>query len=780
MSKFVPLLLPASLSALLFTGTVAAQGELEEIVVTAEFRETNVQDTPISITAISGEMLEARSQLSIVDVANQSPNVTLRAAGQGAQGLVAFIRGIGQNDFVAALEPGVGIYVDDVYYSTLSGSVLDLLDVSRVEVLRGPQGTLAGKNSIGGAVKLYSKKPGEDAGGYAQVAYGSYNRVDLRASGDLTLIDDTLFARLSGASKSRDGYVDILDYGCTHPGSGVPILRTSNGCKVGEQGDISYTAARAALRWLPSDNLEINLSADFVNDTSGTPAGVLVYGHRAAPGGPSIDDGDPLTPPVEFTNHRFVPYGPNRPAGDPINNGFVNYSTMDNPATGQHIESANTQDIKGYTATIDWDISDMMSLTSITAYRSVDALTNQDRDMSPIGLSLVSNRTEHSQLSEEIRLNGSSSDFLDWTLGLFYFDQDNFYEAALNLNYADLNFIHGPDPTPSTTKAVFAHGVFHITDNFDASIGLRYSDEEKSYTHHRHNIDGTVAGTGGQNTRIAGLDGTTADFADSRTDWRVALNYNFTDDMMGYLSVSTGYKGGGINPRPFFSVQVQEFGPEEVLAYELGTKMTLLDNTMRLNGAIFYNDYKDIQLGLSQCATAIPPTFFGAPCALPANAGSAEVKGAEVELELFPTENLMVDASISYIDFEFTEISPFVTTITLDTVPPFTPKTSASLGLQYNFGGNITARLDATYQDDVYTSDTNAATNLIEAETVANARVWWNSPEDTWQVALEVSNLFDEYYYLMINDQAGSATLGQTTAMPALPRQYSLSIKRNF
>src|SRR3954466_1054432 len=181
----------------------AAPGDqLEEITVTAQFRSQNLQDTPLAITAVTGDMLEARSQTSIYEVAQQAPNVFLAPQAQAnGSGLIAYIRGVGQTDFNFALEPGVGLYVDDVYYSTLTGSLLDLLDLDRVEVLRGPQGTLAGRNSIGGAIKLFSRKA-EGKGGNASLTYGSYNRVDARASGDFTLVDDKLFARVAGVSRN--------------------------------------------------------------------------------------------------------------------------------------------------------------------------------------------------------------------------------------------------------------------------------------------------------------------------------------------------------------------------------------------------------------------------------------------------------------------------------------------------------------------------------------------------------------------------------------------------
>ena len=202
----------------LFNGAALAQDQaasspaadtqegLSDIVVTAQFRESNVQDTPLAITAVNAELLEARGQSSLYEVAAQAPSVVLKPAGDSlGPSMIAYIRGIGQQDFNFAVEPGVGVYVDDVYYSTLTGSLLELMDLERVEVLRGPQGTLAGRNSIGGAIKLYSRAPDGKNGGSAQVTIGSYNRIDARAVGDFTIIPDRLAARVAGALRQRDG-----------------------------------------------------------------------------------------------------------------------------------------------------------------------------------------------------------------------------------------------------------------------------------------------------------------------------------------------------------------------------------------------------------------------------------------------------------------------------------------------------------------------------------------------------------------------------------------------
>jgi iron complex outermembrane recepter protein len=769
---------------------------LQEVVVTAQFRAQNLQETPIAITAVTSEMLEARSQTSVFEVAAQAPNVTLKPAGQAfGPSMVAFIRGVGQTDFIFALEPGVGMYIDDVYHSTLTGSLLDLMDLQRVEVLRGPQGTLAGRNSIGGAIKLYSKVPDGQGGGDVSVTVGSFDRLDVRASGEFTVVPDKMFVRLAGASRQRDGYVDVLDYGCTHPGSGVPIIRTSEGCKVDENGDQSYTSGRVSLRWLASDDVEVNFVGDVVDDSSGTAAGTLLYGHNAMANF-NIDDGNPATPAVAFQNHVFVPYGAFRNANDPINDPYVNYSTMvDNTATTLTIPwkpvilpSKNTLQMWGLSGKLDWKLGDSLALTSISAYRTYDSVFNQDSDLSPIALTLVGNRVEHEQFTQELRLNGSIGTRADWTVGGFYLDQDSFYEGRIDLNYAGLDFIHGPDPTPAKTWAVFAHNEWHLSDAANITLGARYSDETKDYTHFRHNPDGTVPGFAppAPNFQVGPVNGLPDHFEDTRVDWRVGFDYNFSDNLMSYVQTSTGYKGGGVNPRPFFPQQRASFAPETLTAYELGFKSTLLDRRMRLNGAIFFNDYEDIQLTLNACETPFGP-LPAAPCAKPANVGSADVKGAELEIEVYPTEGLAIDASASFLDFKYTEIRSGAlagssTIAPLDMITPYTPEWKASAGISYQFPatslGTFGLRVDANYQSDVYTNATNDFSNLIDSYTLTNARLSWKGLDDQWEAAFEVTNLSDELYYLTIFDQRTS--VGQVTGQPGYPRMYGVTLRRRF
>jgi iron complex outermembrane receptor protein len=778
-------------------------GKLEEVTVTATFREERLQDTPIAITAVTADMLESRSQTSVYAVAAQAPNVTLAPQGQAnGSGLIAFIRGVGQTDFNYALEPGVGMYIDDVYYPTLTGSLVDLLDLERVEVLRGPQGTLAGRNSIGGAIKLFSKKPTGE-GGSASLTYGSFNRVDARAVADFAVVPDKFFARLAGVSKNRDGFVNRRDYGCSHPGSGVPQATLGMGCDLGTLGGQAYTAGRLSLRWVASESVELNLIGDITNDKSEAGADVL----RAANSPATTLNGVPY-------DCRFVPYGPGSCDPNRPNDRYLSYANFldPGPATSQQpykpfaVPPIQHLTQSGVSLAVDWAINDRFQVKSITAWREYNSSWAQDVDGSPIASQQLLQTLEHSQKSQELRLNGTIlNDRLDFTTGLFYFDQDGTLEARVDLPYAGLDFRHGPDTTPSTSKAAFLNTTYHVTEVLNLSAGIRYSKDEKTYTYFRRNPDGTVPSTpcvgapasptNAPNCALLGLFDVSDSFEGNRTDWRVAMDYRFSDELMGYAQVSTGYKGGGVNPRPFFAPgtmlpvlngaidpagpltdvgQLKAFDPETLTTYEVGLKSDLFERRMRLNFAAFYNNYKDIILTSAACPIS--------PCLQPNNVGEAKVQGLELESEIHPTDALLFDMAVSWLDFEYKRTNQALTGISLSMITPFTPEWKASGGAQYTFSlgdmGSLVARIDGSYQSEVFAEAINAPENRIDGYFLSNARLTWRSAEDTWNTSLEVTNLGNKYYEFSRFDQHLSSST--VSANPGPPLMWALTVKRNF
>jgi iron complex outermembrane recepter protein len=552
----------------------ADSGPLEEETVTAQFRSQPLQDTPIAITAVTADMIENRSQNDLSSLANQAPNVNLRETGGAfGPGMSASIRGVGQADFNPALEPGVGVYIDDVYYASLTGANFDLVDVDRVEILRGPQGTLAGRNSIGGAVKLFSAQPKGDNTGSIKVGYGSRHLFDVRAVADVSLVPDKLFLRASGVSRNQDGYVNRYDFGCSHPGSGVPNNGQQADCFLGTEGGKSYQGGRVGLRFVASDNVEVNLSADAIQDNSEVAAVVLQGVNPAANGAVlSSQFGVPydtrFLPPDQFTS-------------------FASFAGRTGTNLYQFEPKTKTFNW-GTAATIDWHISDTLSFKSITAYRAFDSRWVEDNDVSPLAGSLGAEHLYHDQISQEFRLNGAlAGEKVEYTIGAYYFDQTTTYQTHQILTYAgNLDFL-GDDPVEADTYAGFVNATWHITDAFNLNSGVRYSKESKDYHYSRNNPDGTP------HPLLGALNGVVGAYEGSKVDYRLNADYRWNPMLMTYVGVSTGFKGGGTNPRPFFAGQVQPFDKETITAYEVGAKTDLFERKVRLNVSLFMNKYKE-------------------------------------------------------------------------------------------------------------------------------------------------------------------------------------------
>lgn len=819
-----------------YVATVASAQD--EIVVTAQFREQNLQDTPLAITAVTGDMLERRSQTELSEIARQAPNVTL--AGQNQEygsAMIAYIRGIGQNDPNFAVEPGVGIYIDDVYLPTLTGSLLDLMDVDRVEVLRGPQGTLAGRNSIGGAIKMYSVKPQGDNSGSFQVTYGTFDRIDIRGIFDVALTDDVSL-RVSGVSKNETGYITRLDYALTHPGTNVPTQATGLDPVLGHDGGVAIAAGKFALRWQPNSQLDINFSGDYTRERNDAGVSTLLYANADGaynndPSRPWLRGTDGMAIPY---NCMFVPFGVNScdtlTGYDPR---YVTYATFADlyPGDSQSpykplvLDPHRNMDNYGVALTINYDFSDTLSVYSITSYRKYETDWAYDVDGSPLAPNLLNQTQTNEQISQEIRLNGTLADgFIDFTLGGFYFDTESFYTGRIDIPYAELDFIHGPDPTPSTNKALFANVTFNFSENFHLTGGVRESWDKKEYEYLRHNPDYTdiegpcnfflgamVAGPvdiGNQpNCLLFGVNGTTSTFENDQLDWRVAADYRFNDEFMVYAQVATGYRAGGFNARPFFPSQATPHVPETIRSYELGFKSDLFDNRLRLNVAGFYFPYNNIVLNSTFCADL--PVGQQVPCLRPSNVGSAKVKGFEAEAFFNPVENFSLDASLSYLDFQYKEIDATAGTgVALGDVTPYTPEWQYSIGAQYDvpgvFGGDLSFRIDGSYQSEIFTEAGNVrellvannvapvapfglpggggpiatlvADNLIEGYFLANARAMWNSGDGNWGIAVEVKNLTDKYYLTTkVND---AYAVGHVYGSPGKPRTIAVTLKRNF
>jgi iron complex outermembrane receptor protein len=735
---------------------------LEEVTVTAQFKSESAQDTPLAITAITAEMLNQRGAVDLAAAAGWVPNVNLARGTEGfGQVSGVFIRGIGQSDPHFALEPGVGVYVDDVYYGVVSGAMFELLDTDRVEVLRGPQGTLAGKNSIGGALKLFSKLPGPEADAYAEVSYGSYDRVMARAASNFTLVPDRLFARFSAATRHRDGYVDRLDYACATGDYSRGTAAIGPDCKLGTQGGESVWTARGSLRWLPTDRVENTTIFDIVQDSSENPAAKTAVQSPAWAAGANY-----ITGPESYTNYET----------------YASRPTATNPtASPFNLPSSTPLDGWGVTNKLTIELSDSMALTSITGFRESTVALSAQLDGTPASILDQTWTLDHQQFTQELRLSGDFGSFADWTVGGFYYDADGESRGRVNIaggvapggGGVNLDTIFR-DPVTTRSKSAFAHLILHPLEKLSLTTAVRYTDDLKEFTFNRFDSQGNPHPT------LGALLNLTRKFSGSRVDYRVAVDYKWTDSFLTYAQWATGYKGGGINPRPFFASQVVPYEPETLKGTEVGMKGDFLSSRLRVNLAAFQNEYDDFQATLLRCDAFSP--FPGAPCTMSTNAGDAEIRGAELETQLRILNGLAIEASVGYLDFEYQSVSP-VTGITLDMTNVYTPKLSAAFGMQYAFDlgtlGMFTPRVDYTYRSEVFGAAVNAPINRLPARKLVNVRIGWSDAESKWDASVACTNLLDEFYYESTQLRQ-NAPYFAGTRRPGWPREVFFTVRRNF
>ncbi len=789
-------------------GTNQGAGTLEEIVVTAEYRSEKLQEAPLAITALSGDSLTERGIDNLADVTKAAPNVTLFQANAAyGKTMAASIRGIGQGDFnFASAEQGVGIYVDDVYFANTFGSMFDLLDVDRVEVLRGPQGTLFGKNSIGGAIRLVSKQPTGDDTGFAEVTVGDYNRREVRAGFDVALIKDVLTLRVSGLSKERDGYVNRIDYACAHPSTAgsLPVQQLGEGnCTLGTEGGVDVMGARAQLRWVPNDVIEDKVEASAIDDKSEAAAEVMVVADPALSPAMAGFNASTLIPKYG------IPYDQRFQTGGTYNT----YSTFNDPFTGTSYPAVNTVHEWSTSNVLTWAITPQVQFKSITAAQGWWGNFSDDQDNSPMGLAWAYNLLDHRQFTQEFQLTGKAFDSkLDWAAGAFYF-----HGYSLNRGHIDLNFLAGffppgppfngqpllgfnqDDPAYTTDKAGFVQGTYAITDQLQAIAGIRYTSEDKNYTFNHYNplidIPNPVLD-------LRDVEGRTSY---DHVDWKAALDYQFTPDLMTYASATTGFRGGGFNPRPFTNLQITSYKPEKLTEFEVGLKSEWLDHRLRANLAGYYGLYR-VVIVTSQRLDAT-----GAPFTAPENVGSADIVGGEFELEATPLPGLTISYTAGLTDFKWKNLGnnqgcqdlgaaaiPEGTAANYNCIsgnPGYgdlnigMSKWTSSLGVQYAIpmgdGGSLTPRLDANYHSAYYNNNYNnynpggTGIAVTPAMTLLNGRVTWQSSHHVWSVAAFGTNLANKYYYQSFLDLRAFGE-GQMSAQPGEPREWGITFRRNF
>jgi iron complex outermembrane receptor protein len=796
-------------ASLAVPGAGYAQGVsgIEEIMVTARYRVQDLQETPLAISAYSGDLLEDRGAADTNDLDMFVPNAVIQPLGAGwGSTVAAFIRGIGLNDNILSYEPGVPIYIDDVYLGRNQGAILDLLDLERVEVLRGPQGTLFGKNAVGGAVRLISSKP-QGAGGTISLTVGQRDRLNIRGMFDTEIVPDTLLLRLAGSSKTQDGYFDILDYECVNgagslggggtgvppiPGLGFPGLSIDLGTAVSEKGncvvdhlgDEDVQSGRAMFLWHVTPDVDATLTADVTHQRQRGPADKYVRFYR--PGTPEA--GLP-----EFWNFAVgvpifgIPWDSRFLTDSP----YTNYNRYVDPVSGRTFPNVNNLDEYGVAGTVEWHISPELNIKSITAYREFKNSFGRTSSGSPIPMDLTWDVTRHEQLTQELQFTGRAFERLDWTAGFFYYTADDSNYQSGTLFPGVLYQQDSYDMQDATNWAVFVHGVYDITDQLALTAGIRYTDDEKNALLSRYNFDGT------DRLPVPGFTTQTSPgpVDVSETSWSpmVGLDYQINDDLLVFAFYSTGFRGGGFSPRPQNALQLAPFLSETLENYEGGVKSEWFDHRLRLNGNVFFSIYSDQQIFLGDTDAAGNLWFRQK------NTGEAEFWGIEIEAQAMPVDNFMIDAALGYIHHELTDPGISGLCVEFENGDPCystrTPEWTFAIGGSYQFdlgnAGTLTPRIDMRYQSKVYflpygaTLDpaNHIAPNPIEGVqedyAVVNGRITWVSPSADWEVELYAINLTDKVYF---NGKLPliALGLGREQGNVAAPREFGVTATRRF
>ncbi len=747
----------ASVSPLAFMTPAAFAQEAQAgqpadlITVTARRREESLQDVPVSVTAYTGAQLEQVGAQDITFIAQTTPNVTLEVSRGTNTTLTAFIRGIGQQDPVAGFEAGVGLYVDDVYLNRPQSAVLDIFDVERIEVLRGPQGTLYGRNTVGGAVKYVTRRLSDQPSFSARVNVGSYNQFDTILTGSAPL-SDTFRVGGALARYTRDGFGSNLFSGLDNYNKDV-------------------WAGRVSAEFEPNDSVFLRLSYDRVEDRS-NPRG----GHRLIPGGIS---GAPV-----------------------LDNVYDTRAGLD--VVRQKVEG------EGVSLSGDFRLNDAWTFRSITAYREDSSTTPIDFDSLPAADLDVPAIYENEQFSQEFQLL-YSGDRMDGIIGFYYLDAtaSTVFDVLLGttgtlIGLPGLNAQTFGNVETETWSA-FADFTYDLTPEWSLSVGGRYTrDERSSRVLRRTYIGGFSEFFGGNPILIA----TTSDFEGSES-WtnfspRVSIAYQPTPEHNFYASFSQGFKGGSFDPRGQTSVAIAQgidvfefmrFNPETVDAYEIGWKFT--GPRYRHALAFFYNDYTDVQvpgsIGQDTTGDGVPDTFTG----ITTNAGAATIWGIEYEGNLAIAEDTVVQGdtwnfnwAVGYLNGQYDQfINAFGVDISDQAVIQNSPEWMASGTLAYNVplaGGDLSVINTLAYRGSYSQFEIPNALLDQDGYTLWNASVVWNSGDGRWQAGLHGRNLTDERYkvsgYNFVNPD-GTFNLGLEGTLTAFygdPRTVTATFAYRF
>jgi iron complex outermembrane receptor protein len=756
----------------------------DEIVVSARRREESLQDVPIAVSAFGGEALEQVGAIDLTDIGDITPNVTLETTRGSNTTLSAFIRGVGQQDPVAGFEAGVGIYIDDVYLNRPQGALLDIYDVERIEVLRGPQGTLYGRNTIGGAVKYVTKRLSDDPSATIKLTGGTYGQFDAIGSFSLPLLDDSAIGDLK-----IGGGVAYL----TRNGFGDNLNNTSL-----ENYNKDILAARASIEWDPSDVLSIRLAGDWTDD-----------------------DSDPKQ------GHRLLPY--DSPAG-----GVVEFPVLSNVYDTRAGLNTPLQSVRnrGVSNAVEFKATDALTFKNIVSYRDSDTFTPIDFDSLPIiDLDVATIYRDH-QFSEEFQAL-YEGDRLSGVLGFYYLAANARNDFDVLLGGGVTNVFTSAD-VDTRTWSIFGDFSFDLTDKLSIAVGGRYTEDERSIFLRRQIFvnNGITAPIGSFSPTLGGplrpptIVQTNLDAEANFEDFspRASISYKPTEDHTLYGSYAKGFKGGSFDPRcvaatapnidgdavpgaldPDDQRAFCLFQPEEIDTYEAGLKSVLGDGVATSNFAVFYSDYQDVQIpgsfGVDTNGDGVADTFAG----VTTNAASATLWGIEWEGTvrlaqdwLSAGDGLSAQFALGYINAEFDEYfgrgSP---PPDLKDVAVFqnTPKITSFLQLGYDRPVSLLGRdgglnLYTSFSFKSKTNQFNFQTPIDQpAYALLNAGMSWTDADGRVSIGVHGANLTDKRYIVAGYDfvtalpQFGNSPLGASGVLTAFygnPRQVFGTIKVAF
>ena len=733
---------------------------MEEIVVNARGVEEGLQDAPIAVSAFTGDTLDYRGVDSLNQIERFVPSLTLQnnpSFGGASNSAAIYLRGVGQKEFLPTTEPGVGLYVDGVYVARSVGAILDIIDIERLEVLRGPQGTLFGRNTIGGAISIATRKPepGGEFGGSLSAAAGTDSLLHLRGTVHIP-VSDSFAIRGSLASMTQDGYVERAD--------GIDL------------GDDDTFTGRVSFAFQPSDSFSALITADMTRDRENGPALELI--------GIDFTDLSQLQgvvlappPPMAFIhNVTTAALGPGQPcaATDPAGNGVTSNPASANCYDARYIgadgkdegtaPAYSETDVFGLSATLDFNLSDTLAIKSITAYRELDSDFARDGDHSPHRISQFEDTLDQEQFTQELQLIGTH-DRLDWILGAYYFSEDG--NNVNTLDFTVSNFRSGGQ-FDNTAWAAFAQATYDVTDKLHLTLGGRYTDEDKSFTPDQIIYNNYYAGFSNlvpPGNPLAALDAPflqagsrilpllEKEISISEFTPMANLAFDLSDRTMIYLTYSEGFKSGGFTQRVFPPVVagftappgtpdidlIPTYEPEFVEVIEAGIKLDLLDGRLRINGAVFQTDYEELQVQV-----------FNSVAPVTRNIGEASIEGVELELSASPADGWFIEGSLSMLNAEYDNIDTANTLILKSNDFERVPETMASVGVSKEFllasSGSVMLRADWSYRSETYNDAYNTPLLETDSYSLIDASVRWTNQQGDWSVILSGRNLSDEQY----------------------------------